>query len=441
MSLTSGPAATRPTVTRAQAVPVTVSTIKATLRTTISPSTTPGDQPQRRGVGVAPHQRAVAGQHDEGDQGERDADAEQDLTEHQRPGRVPGQPQHDQGRDQGDRPAGEQGNADVQQAGHNRGSGVAADRGGRQSGGQQTDPEGDPDAGAEGRGDRGVGTLDAVGALLAAQARRGEQQHGDVDRAGDDQGRDHVDPGGPEQPSQADALEIRAVPVPGQGGVHVDSVRHHRGAEHARREQHRRRAGEPRDQAGRGVGPGHRADEQAGDETHGDDGQQSDHHELERPLAAPRLHREQQHRDDANDQAAEQQRDVEEDLQRDRPADHLGQVGGGGDELGLRPVQQPDRPGGEPGAEDLRQARAGHQTELGREVLHQHRHSVGGDQHPDQQIAVLRAGGEVGRDVAWVDVSDRGHERRSQQLQQGGAARRPRIRGRGCGGRPGAHES
>ena len=43
----------------------------------------------------------------------------------------------------------------------------------------------------------------------------------------------------------------------------------------------------------------------------------------------------------AGDDAADQQRQVEQQIQRDRATDHLGEVGGDRDEFGLRPVAQP----------------------------------------------------------------------------------------------------
>ena len=71
---------------------------------------------------------------------------------------------------------------------------------------------------------------------------------------------------------------------------------------------------------------------------------------LERPLAAPRLDGEDADRDDADDQAAERQREPEQQVERDGAADDLGQVGGGGDQFGLHPERAP-RAGAEPRAE------------------------------------------------------------------------------------------
>jgi hypothetical protein len=45
-----------------------------------------------------------------------------------------------------------------------------------------------------------------------------------------------------------------------------------------------------------------------------------------------------------------------------------------------------------------------------RQVLHDHRHQVRGDDHPHEQEAVLRAAGDVGSEVARIDIGDRGDE-------------------------------
>src|SRR4051794_10183950 len=66
-------------------------------------------------------------------------------------------------------------------------------------------------------------------------------------------------------------------------------------------------------------------------------------------------------------------------------------------------------------AAQLRQVLAGDDADLGRQVLHEHRDEVRRDQDPDEKEAVLRAAGDVGGEVARVDVGHRGHEGRSEQ--------------------------
>ena len=57
----------------------------------------------------------------------------------------------------------------------------------------------------------------------------------------------------------------------------------------------------------------------------------------------------------------------------------------------------------------------GRDPELRRLGLDQHRDQVCGDDHPEQQIAELRPAGDVGREVAGVDVGDGGDERRAEK--------------------------
>ena len=66
---------------------------------------------------------------------------------------------------------------------------------------------------------------------------------------------------------------------------------------------------------------------------------------------------------------------------------------------------------------DLRQVPAGRDAELGRQRLDQHREQVRGDDHPDQAVAEARAAGDIGREVARVDVRDTGDERRPEERQ------------------------
>ena len=49
---------------------------------------------------------------------------------------------------------------------------------------------------------------------------------------------------------------------------------------------------------------------------------------------------------DAGDHAADQQRQVEQQVQRDGAADHLGEIGCHGDQFGLQPVRDPGRRAG-----------------------------------------------------------------------------------------------
>ena len=205
-----------------------------------------------------------------------------------------------------------------------------------------------------------------------------------------------------------------AVPVAGQAGVQVDGVRHHRRAEHRGGQQHALGALEARHQPLGGVGERWRLDEQAGQESDRDDQQQAADHPLERSLAAAVLHGEQQQRHRAGDDATDQQRQVEQQVQRDGAADDLGEIGCHGDQFGLQPVGDPGRSAGVVG-DGFRQGAPADQSELGRQVLHESRHGVGQEDDPHQQEAELRARADVGRDIAGVDVGDGRDECRAEQ--------------------------
>ena len=123
---------------------------------------------------------------------------------------------------------------------------------------------------------------------------------------------------------------------------------------------------------------------------------------------------------------------AEQQVQRDRRADELGQVGRHRDQLGLDP--QPERDAArEVLAAQLGQVPAGRDADLGRQVLDQHRHQVRGEDHPQQQVAELRR-----RRRCWWR-SCRGRRTRSRPRTPGRAtaARRGRARGGACPRTPG----
>jgi hypothetical protein len=74
-------------------------------------------------------------------------------------------------------------------------------------------------------------------------------------------------------------------------------------------------------------------------------------------------------------------------------------------------------------------------SELGGERLEQHRHDIG-DDDPQQLVAMGRAGGDVGRKIAGVEIGNRGDERRPGERQQ--ALERRAGRPRAAEERPGA---
>ena len=261
--------------------------------------------------------------------------------------------------------------ADVQQAVHDLGARVGADRGRGQAAREQADGEQRRDDRADARAERRVRALERVGARDAREVRRGEQQDAEVHGARDEHRDDDVPPGRAQQAGGRDAAQLfergsmrarssrarawsrrwpwstarvgraadRGEPVARERAVRVDRVRHDRRAEDGCRQQHRPGALEAGDQARRRPQPASGGrDEHAEREADRDDRDQSDDDELERARAAPGLHHEQHDRDGARDDAAPQQRDAEQQVERDRTADDLGDVGRHRDELGLQPV-------------------------------------------------------------------------------------------------------
>jgi hypothetical protein len=235
------------------------------------------------------------------------------------------------------------------------------------------------------------------------------------------------------------------VAVAHESGVQVDRVGHDGRAEHRGREKHRAAAVEARDQP---VGEGDRigrGDEEPGEEADGDHAEQADDHVLEGTLPEAGLHGEQAHRYGADDDPTHQQRESEQDAQGDRPAHDLGDIRRDRHGLRLQPEQQARAPAqGRP--EMVGEGAPGDRAELRREVLDEHRHEVRDHEHPQQQVAMTRARGDVRGDVAGVHVRDGGDEGRAQQAQRapgtaraapstGSARRATRVRTRGRAGR------
>ena len=184
--------------------------------------------------------------------------------------------------------------------------------------------------------------MDAV-TFVVLQVDRGDEQHRRVHRSGDRHRQHDVDAGDQQQPAPLRARLGVAVPVQGQARMHVHGVRHHGGAQDGGGQQHAFGAAESWQQAAEhGAGRGRR-DEETGREADGDDQQQPGDDALEKDLAAAVLDRQQQHRDHAGDHSADQQRQIEQDVQGDGSADDFGGIGGDRHEFGLHPKGQPQR--------------------------------------------------------------------------------------------------
>ena len=104
-------------------------------------------------------------------------------------------------------------------------------------------------------------------------------------------------------------------------------------------------------------------------------------------------------------------------LQRDRRADHLGEVAGDDRRFAGEPQQEIDGPRIAVAA-GLGEIAAGGDAEPGGERLQQDRHQVGEQDDAEQRIAEARAAGEVGRPVARVHIADGDHVARAHEGEQ-----------------------
>ena len=295
-------------------------------------------------------------------------------------------------------------------------SGQRADARGGEARCQQRDSEGQRRTGVQLPGQTGVDRLQVVGVGEPApgEQRRGHEEHRDVDEPGQAHGHRDVDALMPQQMLPLDDVRGRD-PLLGERRMQIDRVRHDGGAEDAGREQDTAGTVEARHETSGGRPRIDVHAEQVDQEAQQDDREQPADHELEAAVA-PTLQPQQPERHGPGEQTPDDQRQAEQQLQRDGAPGHLGQVGCHGHQLRLDP-QAERHPSREVLPAQLGEVGPGRQAGLGRQGLHEHRHGVGDDDHPEQQIAVRRTAREVGREVARVDVRDRGHERGAEQRE------------------------
>ncbi len=102
---------------------------------------------------------------------------------------------------------------------------------------------------------------------------------------------------------------------------------------------------------------------------------------------------------------AGQQRNVEQEVQGDRRAQHFGQIAGDDGNFAQEPEREID--GARIGfAAGLGEVAAGDDSEPRAQRLQQDGHGVRHDQDPEQAVAEMRAAVEIGRPVAGVHVTD-----------------------------------
>jgi hypothetical protein len=121
-----------------------------------------------------------------------------------------------------------------------------------------------------------------------------------------------------------------------------------------------------------------------------------------------------QKRRDRRQNGPRKQRHTQQEVEPKCGSEKLGQVGRHGHDFHQNPHADNDR-FGKVRAAVLSQVHAGREAQLGRERLDEHGHEVAGENDPDQHVAELRAGLNVGREVTRVNVRDAGDERRPQE--------------------------
>ncbi len=184
-------------------------------------------------------------------------------------------------------------------------------------------------------------------------------------------------------------------------------MRHHRGADDADGDVQHLRIGDDLgrgDEAAGDLGDRRLRQDQFDQEAAGDDQHQADDKGLEMPEAAV-LQVQHHHDVERGQHHAPQQRDAEQQLQRDRGTDHLGQVAGDDRHLAQQPQGHGDRLRIMVAA-GLGQVASGDDAQLGRQRLQQDRHHIRQQDDRQQRVAEGRAAGQVGRPVAGVHVAD-----------------------------------
>ncbi len=184
-------------------------------------------------------------------------------------------------------------------------------------------------------------------------------------------------------------------------------MRHHRRAEDAEREvEHLRIAddlGRRRETANHlsPIGIGERDLDRKAQRDHAE---QRDHQSLD-PAESELLQIEDQEDVERRDDDAELERNAEDQVEPDRRADHLGDVGGDDRDLGQEPQDEGNRLriGGAAG---LGEVAAGGDGKAGAQRLQHDRHDIGDQRDDEERVAELRAARERGRPVAGIHVAD-----------------------------------
>ena len=148
----------------------------------------------------------------------------------------------------------------------------------------------------------------------------------------------------------------------------------------------------------------------------GDHAHQRGDHRFQRPESVA-FKPEDDDRHEGRQQAGQPERNSEQQVEPDRRADELRQVGRHRDDFHQHPQPDHDRPGKMLAAQ-LGQVLPGGDSEFGGEGLDDDRHQVAGHHDPQQRVSELRASLQVRGEVARVHVRHAGDEGGAEKRQQ-----------------------
>ncbi len=256
------------------------------------------------------------------------------------------------------------------------------------------------------------------------EGARGHHHHGHVHEAGNGERHQHLPVGEAHQGAGLLNVAGRGA-VLGEAGMQEQRVRHHGGADDAHRDHQGGGIRHLRHHQMKGRrAPIHRRDEHLHQIAKADHSHERADHQLHGAEALP-LEQKDGVGDNRRDNHAPDERQAKQKRQADGPAEEFREVGGHGRHLAHHPhhIDQGLR---QIVPAELRQIAPGHDAELSGQRLEEHGDEVRHQHHPQQRIAVARAGLDVGGEIAGVHIGDGGdHRRAGEQKHRGRPAPAP----------------
>ena len=254
---------------------------------------------------------------------------------------------------------------------------------------------------------------------MSVEHGRGQDENPGVDQERDRKGDDRVNGVELDRPLEACLIRLDLARLH-QGGMQIEVVRHHGGADDADGDHERMRIAKP----GRSEITAHlgevrlrRGQDKNLDEiTDADGANQHDNDRLDEAHAVA-LQRQQDEHVKGGDDDSPFERDVEQQVDRHGAAKHLGEVTSGNGDFTEDPVR-PARPARQMIPAGAGEILAHDQAEPGGGNLHDDRHEAGGGDDPKEIELVFRAGFEVGPPVAGVHITDADQERWARERAQ-----------------------